>query len=70
MSVTSLDRLYEYDYGFVQAADTLTETLAPLNVAMPSTTDAASAIQNARAVIRQLQAAFQARTKAVQGIQV
>jgi hypothetical protein len=70
MSVTSLDKLYEYDYGFVQAADTLTETIAPLNVPAPSTTDAASAIQGARAVIRQLQAAFQARTKAVQGIQV
>ena len=70
MSVTSLDKLYEYDYGFVQAADTLTETLAPLNVRPPSTADAATAIQNARGVIRQLQAAFQARTKAVQGIQV
>ncbi|HEV8049180.1 MAG TPA: zinc ribbon domain-containing protein [Thermoplasmata archaeon] len=70
ISVTSLDKLYEYDYGFVQAADTLTETLAPLNVPNPSTANAATAIQNARSVIRQLQAAFQARTKAVQGIQV
>jgi hypothetical protein len=70
MSVTSLDRLYEYDYGFVQAADSLTGALAPLNVPIPSTTDAAAAIQNGRSVIRQLQAAFQARTKAVQGIQV
>jgi hypothetical protein len=70
LSVTSLDRLYEYDYGFVQAADSLTGALAPLNVPIPSTTDAAAAIQNGRSVIRQLQAAFQARTKAVQGIQV
>jgi len=70
ISVTSLDKLYEYDYGFVQAADTLTATLAPLNVPNPSTTDAAGAIQSARSVIQQLQAAFQARTKAVQGIQV
>jgi hypothetical protein len=70
MSPTSLDQLYEYDYGFVGAADALTQALAPLNVPSPSPSDAAGAIQNARGMIRQLTAAFQARTKAVQGIQV
>jgi hypothetical protein len=70
MSPSSLDQLYEYDYGFVAAADTLTQTLAPLNVPSPSPTDAAGAIASARGVIRQLTAAFQARTKAVQGVQV
>ena len=70
MSPSSLDRLYEYDYGFVDAADTLTKTLAPLNVPAPSPSDASGAIQTARGLIRQLQSAFQARTKAVQGIQV
>jgi hypothetical protein len=70
MNMSALDKLYEYDYGFVEAADTLTKALGPLNTPSPSTADAAGAIQDARALIRQLQAAFQARTKAVQGIQV
>jgi hypothetical protein len=70
MNMTALDKLYEYDYGFVEAADTLTKALAPLNAPTPSTADAAGAIQDARGLIRQLQATFQARTKAVQGIQV
>ncbi|MFI5415420.1 MAG: zinc-ribbon domain-containing protein [Candidatus Lutacidiplasmatales archaeon] len=70
MNTTALDRLYEYDYGFVEAADSLTQALAPLNVPSPSPAAAADGIQSARNMIRQLQAAFQARTKAVQGIQV
>jgi hypothetical protein len=70
MSPASLDQLYEYDYGFVSAADALTQALAPLNVPSPSPTDAATAIQTTRGLIRQLTAAFQARTKAVQGVQV
>ncbi|MCI4325622.1 MAG: hypothetical protein L3K00_07065 [Thermoplasmata archaeon] len=70
MSVGALDQLYEYDYGFVTAADALTQSLAPLNVPSPSPTDAGPAIQNARGRIRQVTAAFQARTKAVQGVQV
>jgi hypothetical protein len=70
MSPASLDQLYEYDYGFVAAADSLTQALAPLNVPSPSPSDAAGAIQNARDMLRQLTAAFQARTKAVQGVQV
>ena len=70
MSVPSLDRLYEYDYGFLSAADALAQSVAPLNVPNPSPANAAAGIQNARAMVRQLQAAFQARTKAVQGIQV
>ena len=69
-NVGSLDRLYEYDYGFVEAADELTTALAPLNAPTPSPADASAGIQSARSLIRQLQAAFQARTKAVQGIQV
>jgi hypothetical protein len=70
INTTALDRLYEYDYGFVAAADSLTQALAPLNVANPSPAAAAEGIQSARDMIRQLRAAFQARTKAVQGIQV
>jgi hypothetical protein len=70
INTTALDRLYEYDYGFVAAADSLTQALAPLNVPSPSPAAAGDGIQAARNMIRQLQAAFQARTKAVQGIQV
>ncbi|MCI4320936.1 MAG: zinc ribbon domain-containing protein [Thermoplasmata archaeon] len=70
INTTALDRLYEYDYGFVAAADSLTQALAPLNVPSPSPSAADAGIQAARDMIRQLQAAFQARTKAVQGIQV
>jgi hypothetical protein len=70
MSVGALDQLYEYDYGFVVAADALTQALAPLNVPAPSPADAGPAIQTTRSLLRQLTAAFQARTKAVQGVQV
>jgi hypothetical protein len=65
-----LDRLYEYDYGFVLAADQLNQTLAPLPTiaAGGSTADLQRLVATARGQVNQLQQAFQARLKAVQGV--
>ena len=69
---TQIDRLYEYDYGFVQAADQVTAALGPLQ-AVGATTDSAavqSAIATVRTQVRQLDNAFKARLRAVEGILV
>jgi zinc-ribbon domain len=67
-----LDRLYEYDYGFVVAADTLNQTIAPLpSLAMG--TDASSLpalVATARGQVNQLEQAWKARLEAVEGIRV
>jgi hypothetical protein len=72
ISSASLDRLYEYDYGFVSAADTLTHGLDDLPAAASSGDAAAlaSIVQNSRSQIGQLDSAFKARMRAVEGIQV
>ncbi|MCI4336869.1 MAG: zinc ribbon domain-containing protein [Thermoplasmata archaeon] len=65
-----LDRLYEYDYGFATAADQLSNTLEPLRAALgnPSSPPATDALNAVRAQTRALDAAFKARTNAIQGI--
>ena len=72
VSPDQIDRLYEYDFGFAQAADQLTLTLAPLRDAATGTNDAAvtAAIATVRAQVRQLDTAFKARLRAIQGILV
>lgn len=70
MRTDQLDKLYEYDYGFVSAATTLGATVQ--NLADPGTApgSVAASIQTLRGQVRQLDAAFKARVRAVQGIQV
>jgi hypothetical protein len=67
-----LDRLYEYDYGFVQAADQLNQTIAPLpSLAMngdPSGLN--SLVATARGQVNQLEQAFKARIQVIEGIRV
>lgn len=67
-----LESLYQYDYGFVAAADQVTATVAPLQDAAGSSDSAriAASIQAVRAQYRQLDTAFKARIRAVEGIQV
>jgi len=67
-----LDRLYEYDYGFVEAGDQLNQTIAPLpGLAMAGNTAALQAlVTNARAQITQLDQAFKARMQVIEGIRV
>ncbi len=67
-----LDQLYQYDFGFAQAADQLNQTLQPLrdvggNPAMPGAMDA---VNQVRGQVRQLDQAFRARMNAIQGIMV
>ena len=67
----TLDKLYEYDYGFVAAADQLIRSLAPIQTASASA-DAAgiqSSVRVVRPLVTQLDLAFQARLRAVEGIQ-
>jgi len=67
-----LDRLYEYDYGFVVAADQVNQTVSQLATA--ATQGGASAVPgimtNARSQISQLEQAWKARLQAVEGIRV
>ena len=67
-----LDRLYEYDYGFVLAADQFSTTLGalPAAVAAQNWPQAQSICASSRALLAQLLQAFGARTRVVEGIQV
>ena len=72
VSPAQLDQLYQYDYGFAEAADQVTATLGPLRGASQGA-DAgaiAAAIATARGQVRQLDTAFKARIRAMQGILV
>lgn len=67
-----LDRLYEYDYGFVAAADELARSVG--RVVDLSAEDDARALRGAldetRARTQQLDSAFRARLETVEGIRV
>ncbi len=69
-----LDRLYEYDYGFAQAADQLNQAIATLpgllSGAAPNPAAVAGVLTSARTMLSQLDAAFKARIAAVEGILV
>jgi hypothetical protein len=67
-----LDRLYEYDYGFVTAADQLGQSVgAVVNVAGDDDAKAfEAALQDTRNRTRQLDSAFRARLETVEGIRV
>lgn len=67
-----LDRLYEYDYGFVEAADQLNETIAPLPSLATGSNGAAlqTLVATARGQISQLDQAFKARMQVILGIRI
>jgi hypothetical protein len=67
-----IDRLYEYDFGFAQAGDQLSQTVASLPaLAMgPSAGQTGAVIATARSQVNQLDQAFKARIQAIQGIRV
>jgi hypothetical protein len=70
---TELDRLYEYDYGFAQAADTLAQTVQPLAAATldPATAAQVPAILTAaRGQLAQIEQAFKARIQVIENIRV
>jgi len=69
-----LDRLYEYDYGFAQAADQLSQTITALPSLLggpsPNPSAVPGVLTTARGQLSQLDAAFKARLQVVEGIQV
>ncbi len=69
-----LDRLYEYDYGFAQAADTLNQTVSTipglLGGPSPNPAGVPGVLTTARGQLSQLDTAFKARLQVVEGIQV
>jgi zinc-ribbon domain len=67
-----LDRLYEYDFGFAQAADQLAQTINPLAALAtgPNSSQVAGVIATARGQVNQLDQAFRARMQAIEGIRV
>ena len=70
----NLDRLYEYDYGFAQAADQLNQTVGAipnlLGGPSPNPSAVPGVLTTARSELSQLDAAFKARLQVVEGIQV
>ncbi len=67
-----LDRLYEYDYGFVQAADQLATSVGALgdSATRGDTASLGPGVGNVRNQIQQLQNAFQARLQVVEAVRV
>jgi hypothetical protein len=67
-----LDRLYEYDYGFAQAADQVNQTIAPLpSIATGANPAAVTAlVATARGQVNQLDQAFKARVQVIEGIRI
>ena len=67
-----LDRLYEYDYGFVQAADQLNGTVNGLPAIATGTDpqDVATLVNTVRGQVSQLEQAFKARLQVIEGIRV
>lgn len=72
VGASMLDRLYEYDYGFVLAADQLRNAVPPLEAAAGSG-DAArirTEVDRLRGLVLQLKSAFESRMTTVEGIRV
>jgi len=66
-----LDRLYEYDFGFAQAGDQLSQTIAPLaSLTMSGGAGVPALLSTARGQVTQLEQAFKARLQAIEGIRV
>ncbi len=68
-----LDRLYEYDYGFAEAADQLSQTVAPLaTLAMTpgASGSVATLLASARNQLSQIDQAFKARIQVIENIRV
>lgn len=67
-----IDRLYEYDFGFVQAGDQLCQTISglPALATGPSAPQTGAVIATARGQVNQLDQAFKARIQAIEGIRV
>ena len=67
-----LDRLYEYDYGFVQAADQLNQTASSLpSLATGSNSPEVTAlVTTVRGQVSQLEQAFKSRIQVIEGIRV
>ena len=66
------DSLYQYDYGFVSAADQVAQTANAIRAAAVSGggDGVGSGIATLRTQVAQLDAAFKARIEAIEGIQV
>ena len=67
-----LDRLYEYDYGFAEAADQLNQTLSSLpSLLMGGDAGKAPAlVATSRGQVNQLEQAFKARIQVIEGIRI
>ncbi|HYB78303.1 MAG TPA: zinc ribbon domain-containing protein [Thermoplasmata archaeon] len=67
-----LDRLYEYDYGFVQAADQLNQSVSSLpSLATGSNSPQVTAlVTTVRGQVSQLEQAFKARLQVIEGIRI
>jgi zinc-ribbon domain len=72
INTTQIDRLYEYDFGFAQAGDQLSQTIAslPALAVGPNASQVPTVIVTARGQVNQLDQAFKARIQAVEGIRV
>ena len=64
------DKLYEYDYGFAQAADQVTQTLAPLAslASQPNGAAVAALVATVRGQVNQLDQAFKARIRVIENV--
>jgi hypothetical protein len=70
INLAQLDRLYEYDYGFAQAADDVAQSLGPLSTLSPDPAAENAAIANVREKVSRLEQAFRARIPVVEAVQL
>ncbi|MCI4358188.1 MAG: zinc ribbon domain-containing protein [Thermoplasmata archaeon] len=70
VSVTGQDQLYEYDYGFVLAANDLVTTLSGLPDPNANPASVQQATETVRDMVARLEKAFQARLTTIQQVQV
>lgn len=70
VSIPGQDKLYEYDYGFVLAANDIGQAVSGLSDASAPPAAVAQATAQVREMVTRLEQAFQARIRAIQQVQV
>lgn len=67
VNLSGQDQLYEYDYGFVLAAQSVVDAVQSLS---DPSSDPAAAIGTVREMVARLEQAFKARIQVIQGVKV
>jgi hypothetical protein len=70
VSIPGQNKLYEYDYGFILAANDIVQTVSGLSDPSAPPATVAQSTARVREMVTRLEQAFQARIRAIQQVQV